>query len=142
MEKQIILLVEDNPDDVELTLRVLNTHHIANEVLVARDGVEALQTLYGTPGNPPGRLPSVVLLDLKLPKLDGLEVLRRIRSEPSTNRLPVVIMTTSREERDIVASYELGANSYVQKPVGFEAFAEAVRFLGLYWLLLNVPPGQ
>jgi two-component system response regulator len=98
--------------------------------------------LFGTPGNPPERLPSVVLLDLKLPKLDGLEVLRRIRAEPTTTRLPVVIMTTSREERDIVASYELGANSYVQKPVGFEAFAEAVRFLGLYWLLLNVPPGH
>jgi len=142
MDKQIILLVEDNPDDVELTMRVLNTHHIANEVLVARDGVEALEILYGTPGKSPGRLPSVVLLDLNLPKLDGLEVLRRIRAEPTTTRLPVVIMTTSREERDIIASYELGANSYVQKPVGFEAFAEAVRFLGLYWLLLNVPPGQ
>ncbi|MDR3671050.1 MAG: response regulator [Holophaga sp.] len=142
MDKQIILLVEDNPDDVELTLRVLNTHHIANEVLVARDGVEALDILYGTPGHPAGRMPSVVLLDLKLPKLDGLEVLRRIRSEPATARLPVVVMTTSREERDIVSSYELGANSYVQKPVGFEAFAEAVRFLGLYWLLLNVPAGQ
>jgi two-component system, response regulator len=142
MDKQIILLVEDNPDDVELTLRVLKTHHVANEVRVARDGVEALEMLYGTPGSAPGRLPSVVLLDLKLPKLDGLEVLRRIRAEPTTTRLPVVIMTTSREERDVVASYELGANSYVQKPVGFEAFAEAVRFLGLYWLLLNVPPGQ
>ena len=141
MEKQIILLVEDNPDDVELTLRVLKTHHIANEVRVARDGVEAMELLYGTPDKPAGRLPSVVLLDLKLPKLDGLEVLRRIRAEPTTTRLPVVIMTTSREERDIVTSYELGANSYVQKPVGFEAFAEAVRFLGLYWLLLNVPPG-
>jgi two-component system response regulator len=142
MEKQIILLVEDNPDDVELTLRVLKTHNIANEVRVARDGVEALDLLYGTPDKPAGRLPSVVLLDLKLPKLDGLEVLRRIRADPTTTRLPVVIMTTSREERDIVASYELGANSYVQKPVGFEAFAEAVRFLGLYWLLLNVPPSQ
>ena len=142
MEKQIILLVEDNPDDVELTLRVLNNHHIANEVLVARDGVEALEILFGKPGQAPGRMPSVVLLDLKLPRLDGLEVLRRIRAEPATARLPVVIMTTSREERDVVASYELGANSYVQKPVGFEAFAEAVRFLGLYWLLLNVPPGQ
>ena len=138
MEKQIILLVEDNPDDVELTLRVLKNHHIANEVLVARDGVEALDILYGTPDKPAGRMPSVVLLDLKLPKLDGLEVLRRIRAEPATTRLPVVIMTTSREERDVVASYELGANSYVQKPVGFEAFTEAVRFLGLYWLLLNV----
>jgi two-component system response regulator len=142
MEKQLILLVEDSPDDVELTLRVLKTHNIANEVKVARDGVEALDFLFGTPDNPPGKLPSVVLLDLKLPKLDGLEVLRRIRAEPATARLPVVIMTTSREERDIVASYELGANSYVQKPVGFEAFSEAVRFLGLYWLLLNVAPGQ
>jgi len=142
MEKQIILLVEDNPDDVELTLRVLKTHHIANEVLVARDGVEALDLLFGTPERPAGRMPTVVLLDLKLPKLDGLEVLRRIRAEPATACLPVVIMTTSREERDVVASYELGANSYVQKPVGFEAFAEAVRFLGLYWLLLNVPAGK
>ena len=142
MEKQLILLVEDSPDDVELTLRVLKTHNIANEVKVARDGVEALDFLFGTPDNPPGKLPSVVLLDLKLPKLDGLEVLRRIRAEPATARLPVVIMTTSREERDIVASYELGANSYVQKPVGFEAFSGAVRFLGLYWLLLNVAPGQ
>ena len=140
MDKQIILLVEDNPDDVELTLRVLKTHNLANEVRVARDGVEALEVLYGTPGHPPAKLPSVVLLDLKLPRLDGLEVLRRIRAEPATARLPVVIMTTSREERDVVASYELGANSYVQKPVGFEAFSEAVRFLGLYWLLLNVAP--
>jgi len=127
---------------VELTLRVLKTHHIANEVLVARDGVEALELLFGTPERPAGRMPTVVLLDLKLPKLDGLEVLRRIRAEPATACLPVVIMTTSREERDVVASYELGANSYVQKPVGFEAFAEAVRFLGLYWLLLNVPAGK
>ena len=139
MEKQIILLVEDNPDDVELTLRVLNTHHIANEVRVARDGVEALEVLYGTPERPAGRMPSLVLLDLKLPRLDGLDVLRRIRADPGTARLPVVIMTTSREERDIIASYELGANSYIQKPVGFEAFTEAVRCLGLYWLLLNVP---
>ena len=142
MEKQTILLVEDNPDDVELTLRVLKTHNLANEVLVARDGVEALEMLHGAGGKPPVTLPTVVLLDLKLPKVDGLEVLRRIRAEPATARLPVVVMTTSREERDIVTSYELGANSYVQKPVGFEAFSEAVRFLGLYWLLLNVSPGQ
>ena len=142
MEKQIILLVEDNSDDVELTLRVFRAHNIANEVKVARDGVEALEILYGTEGHPPGPMPSVVLLDLKLPRMAGLEVLRRIRAEPTTTRLPVVIMTTSREERDVVASYELGANSYVQKPVGFEAFAEAIRFLGLYWLVLNVTPGQ
>jgi len=127
---------------VELTLRVLKNHHVANEVKVARDGVEALDLLFGTAAAPAGRLPSLVLLDLKLPRLDGLEVLRRIRAEPATARLPVVVMTTSREERDIVASYELGANSYVQKPVGFEAFTEAVKFLGLYWLLLNVQPGQ
>jgi two-component system response regulator len=139
MDRQIILLVEDNPDDLELTLRVLNTHHIANEVRVARDGVEALELLYGTPERPAGQMPSLVLLDLKLPRLDGLDVLRRIRADPGTARLPVVIMTTSREERDIIASYELGANSYIQKPVGFEAFTEAVRCLGLYWLLLNVP---
>jgi CheY-like chemotaxis protein len=142
MDGQCILLVEDNPDDVELTLRVLKTHNLANEVMVARDGVEALELLYGGGGRGPGRLPTVVLLDLKLPKLDGLEVLRRIRAEPATAHLPVVVMTTSREERDIVASYDLGANSYVQKPVGFEAFSEAVRFLGLYWLLLNVSPGK
>lgn len=140
MDNQTILLVEDNPDDVELTLRVLRHHKIANDVKVARDGVEALDLLFGTGGQLPSRLPSVVLLDLKLPKLDGLEVLRRIRAEPATARLPVVIMTTSREERDVLASYELGANSYVQKPVGFEEFSEAVRFLGLYWLLLNVSP--
>jgi CheY-like chemotaxis protein len=140
MDKQVILLVEDNADDVELTLRVLKHHRIANQVEVARDGVEALEFLYGQGQGASGRLPSVVLLDLKLPRLDGLEVLRRIRSEPTTAHLPVVVMTTSREERDIVASYRLGANSYVQKPVGFEAFAEAIRFLGLYWLVLNVPP--
>jgi two-component system response regulator len=139
MDKPIILLVEDNPDDVELTLRVFKSHHVANEVVVARDGVEALDLLFGKDGQPPRRLPSVVLLDLKLPRLDGLEVLRRVRAEPATAHLPVVIMTTSREERDIVTSYQLGANSYVQKPVEFEAFAEAIRFLGLYWLILNVP---
>jgi len=137
MDKPRILLVEDNPDDVELTLRVFRNHHVANEVVVARDGVEALELLHG---QSPGHLPSLVLLDLKLPRVDGLEVLRRIRSNPATARLPVVILTTSLEERDIIASYDLGANSYVQKPVGFEAFAEAIRYLGLYWLVLNVPP--
>jgi two-component system response regulator len=142
MNEQVILLVEDNPDDVELTLRVLKTHHLANEVLVARDGVEALEILFGKGGQPPAKLPTLVLLDLKMPRLDGLEVLQRIRAEPATARLPVVIMTTSREERDVVTNYELGANSYVQKPVEFEAFSEAVRLLGIYWLLLNVTSGQ
>lgn len=137
MSTQIILLVDDNPDDVELTLRVLKSHRIANEVVVARDGVEALEKLYGPKAT---TIPSLVLLDLKMPRMDGLDVLRRIRSEPSTLHLPVVIMTTSLEERDIVASYELGANSYVQKPVEYEQFEDAVRYLGLYWLILNVPP--
>jgi two-component system, response regulator len=140
MTRQSILLVEDNADDIELTLRVLQSHHIANEVIVARDGEEALTFLFGAQQVYAKELPSVVLLDLKMPKVDGLDVLRRIRSEPRTCKLPVVILTTSSEERDIVASYALGANSYVKKPVEFEEFSEAVRFLGLYWLILNVPP--
>ena len=137
MSEQAILLVDDNPDDVELTLRVLKNHRIANEIIVARDGLEALEQLFGPMA---ASLPSLVLLDLKMPRMDGLEVLRRIRAEPRTKHLPVVIMTTSREERDILASYELGANSYVQKPVEYEQFEDAVRYLGLYWLILNVPP--
>ena len=137
MSKPVILLVDDNPDDVELTMRVLKSHRIANEVLVARDGVEALELLHVDRLEHP---PSLVLLDLKMPRMDGLETLKRIREEPSTRHLPVVIMTTSREERDIVASYALGANSYVQKPVEFEEFEQAVRCLGLYWLILNVTP--
>jgi two-component system response regulator len=140
MSHQTILLVEDNADDVELTLRVLKTHHIANEVVVARDGQEALDALFGENTVFSRELPSVVLLDLKMPKVDGLDVLRRIRTEPRTRQLPVVIMTTSSEERDIAASYELGANSYVRKPVEYEEFEQAVRNLGLYWLILNVPP--
>ena len=140
MSRQNILLVEDNVDDVELTLRVLKTHNIANEVIVARDGEEALAMLFGEHHACAQELPSVVLLDLNMPKVDGLEVLRRIRSEPRTRLLPVVIMTTSSEERDIVASYELGANSYVCKPVEFEEFEQAVRTLGLYWMILNVKP--
>ena len=137
MSKPIILLVDDNPDDVELTMRVLKSHRIANEVLVARDGVEALELLHvDRPEHPP----SLVLLDLKMPRMDGLETLKRIREDPRTRHLPVVIMTTSREERDIVASYALGANSYVQKPVEFEEFEQAVHCLGLYWLILNVTP--
>jgi two-component system response regulator len=124
---------------VELTLRALRTHHAAAEVLVARDGVEALDLLFG-PGRPFSvTLPNLVLLDLNLPRVSGLEVLRRIRSDPRTQELPVVIMTTSKEEGDVVDGYKLGANSYVRKPVKFEDFEQAVRFLGLYWLVLNEP---
>ncbi len=140
MSPQTILLVEDNADDIELTLRVLKTHRIANAVTVARDGEEALRFLFGEGQVFSKTLPSVVILDLKMPKVDGLEVLRRIRTEPRTRQLPVVIMTTSSEEQDIVASYKLGANSYVRKPVEFEAFEQAIQTLGLYWLILNVPP--
>lgn len=140
---KVILLVEDNADDEELTLRAFRKNNILNPVVVARDGVEALDYLFGT-GSHSGRdtrvQPQVVLLDLKLPKVDGLEVLRRLRADPRTHLLPVVILTTSNEERDILASYQLGANSYVRKPVDFEQFLEAARQLGLYWLVLNVPP--
>jgi CheY-like chemotaxis protein len=138
-----ILLVEDNPDDVALTLRVLKKHNVANEVVEAHDGVEALDYLFGT-GAHAGRdlrqQPQVILLDLKLPKVDGLEVLRRVRNDPRTRLLPVVILTSSNEEKDRANSYALGANSYIRKPVDFDRFAESVRQLGLYWLLLNEPP--
>lgn len=143
MDNKIILLVEDNPDDEALTLRALKRNNILNEVVVARDGAEALDYLFaqGTHSDrDASKLPEVVLLDLKLPKLDGLEVLRRIRGEPLTRRLAVVILTSSNEERDIVAGYDLGANSYIRKPVDFNQFMEAVRQLGVYWLVLNVPP--
>lgn len=143
MTPKTILLVEDNPDDVELTLRAFERSNIQNEVVVARDGVEALDWLFGT-GSHAGRdvnaLPEVVLLDLKLPRIDGLEVLQRIRADERTNLLPVVVLTSSAEERDLVASYRLGANSYVRKPVNFAEFAEAARQLGLYWLILNMRP--
>lgn len=133
-----ILLVEDNPDDERLTTRALQRGKIANEVLIARNGEEALSLLFASDA-----LPSVVLLDLKLPKIDGLEVLRRIRANEKTRLLPVVILTSSSEDRDIVESYSLGANSYVRKPVEFDQFAEAVRQLGLYWALINEPlPGD
>jgi two-component system response regulator len=143
MHDKVILLVEDNPDDEALTLRALKKNNIRNAVVVARDGAEALDYLFGT-GASAGReapeLPQVVLLDLKLPKVDGLEVLRRLRAHPRTRLLPVVILTSSKEERDLVNGYALGANSYVRKPVDFAEFTEAVRQLGLYWLILNEPP--
>jgi two-component system response regulator len=140
MGDKIILLVEDNPDDEALTLRALKKNNIANEVVVARDGVEALDYLFAT-GAHAGRdmrvVPQVILLDLKLPKVDGLEVLRRLRDDDRTRLLPVVILTSSDEEQDLIEGYSLGANSYVRKPVNFAQFTEAVRQLGLYWLVLN-----
>lgn len=135
-----ILLVEDNPDDEALTLRALKKNNILNEVVVAHDGAEALAYLTTGPGSK--ELPQVVLLDLKLPRVDGLEVLRQIRATEWTRRLPVVVLTSSREERDLVESYNLGANSYVRKPVDFGQFLEAVKTLGLYWLVLNEMPGS
>ena len=143
MEEKIILLVEDNPDDVELTLRAFKKCNIVNEVVVARDGVEALDYLFGT-GAYAGRdlsvMPAVVLLDLKLPRIDGLEVLRRLRADERTRFLPVVVLTSSNEDQDVVNSYQLGANSYIRKPVDFVQFIDAARQLGMYWLLLNEAP--
>ncbi len=137
MPTQLILLVEDNPDDEELTLRALRKQNIANEIVVARDGAEAVD--YLTNADKP--LPNLVLLDLNLPKIGGLQVLQRLRSEARTQYLPVVLLTSSDEDRDLIDGYRLGANSYVRKPVDFNQFVEAVRSLGLYWLVLNqVPP--
>lgn len=133
-----VLLVEDNPDDVELTLRALKRSHLMNPVRVARDGAEAIEILFGA--GPRQTLPRVVLLDLKLPRVNGLEVLERIRREESTRTLPVVVLTSSREEPDVKRAYELGANSYIVKPVEFEKFVAAVAEVGLYWLVLNQPP--
>lgn len=136
-----ILLVEDNPDDVALTMRALKSHNITNDVVVAQDGAQALDYLFGAKGNALGDvLPAVVLLDLKLPKVNGLEVLQRIRAHESTRLLPVVILTSSDEERDVIQGYSLGANSYVRKPVDFVEFTEAAKQLGLYWLLMNRAP--
>jgi len=131
-----ILLVEDNPNDAELTLRALKQRNLANQVFVCRDGAEALD-FFANGATP---VPKVVLLDLKLPKVDGLEVLRRLKGESRTKAIPIVVLTSSREEPDILRAYELGANSYIVKPVDFEAFARAVSDVGLYWLLLNHPP--
>jgi CheY-like chemotaxis protein len=138
-----ILLVEDNPDDEALAIRALKRHHIGNEIVVAHDGVEALDYLFGT-GIYAGRdvkiKPTVVLLDLKLPRIDGLEVLQRLRQDTRTRIVPVVVMTTSSEEQDRIDSYQLGCNSFIRKPVDFMQFSEAIRQLGMYWLLLNEPP--
>lgn len=142
MKHRPILLVEDNADDEELTLHSLKKCNLANEILVARDGVEALNLLHGA--NPGDAIvtPSVVILDLKLPKLDGLGVLRRIRQDPRTRTLPVVVLTSSAEDSDILATYDLGANSYVRKPVKMDDFTRATAQLGLYWSIVNLTPGQ
>jgi CheY-like chemotaxis protein len=140
-----ILLVEDNPDDEELTLLSLRKNNLTHDIVVVRDGVEAIEFLSGSgqyAGRDVSRLPTIVLLDLKLPKLDGLGVLKRLRAEERTRTLPVVVLTSSSQDADIIASYNLGANSYVRKPVEFGAFVEAVSSLGLYWIVLNRPPPQ
>jgi two-component system response regulator len=143
MEPKVILLVEDNPDDEFLTLRSLEQNRVANEVVVVRDGQAALDWLYGSgscSGRAAGELPALILLDLKMPKVSGLDLLQRLRADPRTRRIPVVIFTSSSEDCDVLRSYELGANSYVRKPVEFSEFSEAVRQLGLYWLVFNASP--
>jgi len=142
MKPKIILLVEDNPSDIGLTKRALAKSHIANELVVAEDGQAALDYLFGNgqyAGRDVNELPALVLLDLNLPRVDGLEALSQVRADPRTSRLPVVILTTSKEEQDVARSYDLGANSYVRKPVDFAQFAKAIEHLGLYWLVLNEP---
>jgi CheY-like chemotaxis protein len=138
--QKYILLVEDNPDDEVLTLRALRKNNILNEVVVARDGVEALNFFFSS--EKPRELPALILLDLKLPRVDGLEVLRRLRSSDFTRRLPVVVLTSSREEGDIAHSYQLGASSYIVKPVDFQKFMEIVRTVGVYWLSMNELPSE
>jgi two-component system response regulator len=143
MERKFILLVEDNPDDELLTMRALRTSQVANDIVVARDGAEALDFLFASgvyAGRDTEQVPELILLDLKLPKLDGLEVLQHIRADQRTRHLPVVVLTSSDEEIDIIESYSRGANSYIRKPVDFDQFIEAVKQLKLYWLVLNVPP--
>ena len=143
MKDKIILLVEDNPDDITLTLHSLRKNSILNEVVVAKDGVEALDYLFGTgiyAGRDTSVTPVVTLLDLKLPKIDGLEVLKRVRGNEGTKLIPIVILTSSKQESDLIIGYSLGANSYIRKPVDFEQFNEAIRELGLYWILLNESP--
>lgn len=138
-----LLLVEDNPQDLELTLRALKKANLANNIVVARDGEEALAFLFGSDGNAHRHFengPRIIMLDLKLPKVDGIEVLQRIKADPHTQSIPVVVLTSSKEQIDVTESYKLGANSYIVKPVDFEGFAEAVRGLGFYWLLLNQSP--
>jgi CheY-like chemotaxis protein len=143
VSNKVILLIEDNPDDEALAIRALKRHHVGNQIVVAHDGVEALDYLFGTgiyAGRDVNLKPSVVLLDLKLPRVDGLEVLRRLREDDRTRLVPVVVLTTSSEERDLLDSYSLGCNSYIRKPVDFVQFSEAIRQLGMYWLLMNQPP--
>ena len=143
MEKGIILLVEDNPDDEALTRRAFKKNNILNEVVAAHDGAEALDYLFGTgayAGRDTSVMPQIILLDLKLPKVDGLEVLERIRADERTKLLPVIILTSSKEEQDLTSGYSLGVNSYIRKPVDFGQFTEAIRHLGMYWLVLNEPP--
>ncbi len=145
MDKKIILLVEDNLDDVDLTLHAFKINNIKNKVVVVNDGVAALDYLFGTGeyvGRDSSSLPTIILLDIKLPKIDGLEVLRRIKANPLTQFIPVIILTSSKEEQDIISGYRLGVNSYVRKPVDFEQFTKAVNNLGFYWLLLNETPNQ
>jgi two-component system response regulator len=140
MKHKTVLLVEDNPDDVELTIRALKKNHLLNNLVVARDGAEASDLLFGTESSEPMPLPELILLDINLPKINGLELLERIRTNERTSLLPVVVLTTSDEDRDRIKSYQLGANSFISKPVEFEEFSRAVNQLGIYWLAINIGP--
>jgi CheY-like chemotaxis protein len=139
-KEKAILLIEDNPDDVALTIRALKKNHLLNDVVVARDGAEALNLLFGKNDTPPMELPELILLDINLPRMNGLDVLRKIRGNERTSLLPVVMLTTSDEDRDRLASYRLGANSFISKPVEFDEFSRAVKQLGIYWLAINIGP--